>query len=194
MSDNGNNGPYTLFQGSDGKWGSKDKDGNVQMEAFLMRSDKDPNTFYDLETVCEFDTESGMSLVAWRDYFAFIPAQPKNYPDDWYQIVVDNRYRAYTPEDRQTLQRLWERFANTDILHKMFDEMEFAMNCEFNVMLDSWDAEEERWLAEHVDNYTTVEKVDALRPIVESSDITDDEKVLLLVSHFCYQDEYSDWK
>lgn len=194
MSDDGNKGPYTLFQGSDGKWGSKDKDGNVQMEAFLARSDKDPNKFYDLESVCEFDAESGMSLVAWCDYFAFIPAQPKNYPDDWYPIVVDNRYRAYTPGDRQTLHQLRERFTKTDILRQMFDEMEFNMNCELNVMLDSWDAEEERWLAEHVDNFTTVEKVDALRPIVESSDITDDEKVLLLVSQFRYQDEYSDWK
>lgn len=62
--------PYSLFQASDGKWGVKDKDGNITDKAIYIRQLRDDgdDTFFDgLSEVCGFSPEEGFYPIAYWD-------------------------------------------------------------------------------------------------------------------------------
>lgn len=65
-----NQAPYSLFQGKDGKWGVKDKNGTVVYPATYIREAREDGdyTFFDgVSEVCCFSSEDGFSLLSWID-------------------------------------------------------------------------------------------------------------------------------
>ena len=65
-----NQAPYSLFQGEDGKWGVKDKNGAIVYPATYIRQTREDgdDTFFDgVSEVCCFSPEDGFSILAWMD-------------------------------------------------------------------------------------------------------------------------------
>lgn len=82
MEDNrygyGQNPPYSLYQGEDGKWGLVDKDG-VKLNAVFTRSQDGDVFSCALGEVVYFDENEGFNLLAWCD------------PDEaWFNFTYDN--------------------------------------------------------------------------------------------------------
>ena len=82
MEDNrygyGQNPPYSLYQGEDGKWGLVDKDG-VKLNAVFTRSQDGEVFSCALGEVGYFDENEGFNLLAWCD------------PDEaWFNFTYDN--------------------------------------------------------------------------------------------------------
>lgn len=59
---------YTLFQSPNGKWGTKDENGNVYDKPVYEQFVKDDGSvIYDncYDTACYFSEDEGMVLIAW---------------------------------------------------------------------------------------------------------------------------------
>ena len=62
--------PYSLFQGENGKWGVKDKNGVIVDEARYIRQYREDgnDTFFDgISEVNCFSPEEGFTFLAWMD-------------------------------------------------------------------------------------------------------------------------------
>ena len=61
--------PFSLFQAEDGRWGVKDKDGNVTEYPDMIRHDHEDGipTLYDGQTsICGFSEDECFYIIAWH--------------------------------------------------------------------------------------------------------------------------------
>ena len=182
------NPPYSLFQDTEtGRWGTKDKDGNIQFNPTYIQSTVPgkENFFHDeagLEVV-EFNKKTGMDLVAWcsepwYDNAWSVTHYPKRYDDYLWQNIHFKTSLGF--KDIKTLNQISSKVtlnpqqASLFELFKLFLEFE-----EEDIDDDKWDELEPVILAHSMITLTAKERVELVLPFMESSEFSDDEKSAL---------------
>ena len=172
-------GPFTLFQTPDGKWGTKDKDGNVyDRPVYIRRTTTGQENIFDstdgLEVV-DFDPKDGMSPIGWCsgtwiDESFFSARYPKEYND--FIMPSAMARRDMTPRDIDDIEEIKTLVELTALQRRVLDDIEFL--CRWAAIED--DDERERMEAEwqkesNPDEIYPDDRVKALVPIMENPSV-----------------------
>lgn len=189
------NPPYKLFQAPDGKWGTKDADGNVCDQPIYLRVEHDDGgvTYFDGYTgVCDFNPETGMDIIAWYQPWwedAFLWAK---YPDEyndylWRNIKAD---RQLGEVDARQIAALIECQRLTAEQHQAISDLVFY--CRWNSLPDDGDYNkfEEEWFSIQPLKLTPQQRVDCLVPLMQGDALTDELKSTVWYANFCFIDTF----
>lgn len=192
-----NNPPYTIFQAEDGRWGTKDADGNVEDNPIYQRIVRDDGsvTFFDgYTTVCVFSPEEGMELLAWYQPWwedAFCWAK---YPEEFNPILWENirANRDIEDIDRSIFTDAMENLALTDEQRQAIGNLDFYAR--FRALPKDADdyAFEEAWFSSLSRQLTPQQLVDCLVPLMHSDCLAPEMKSAIWYANFCFIDTFQE--
>lgn len=197
------NPPYSLFQGEDDKWGTKDKDGKVYDEPIYLRSSVpgSENFFTDshgLEVV-EFDENEGMSLVVWAsepwyDLAWSVANYPKEYDDLLWRNIQNKRDLGKV--DIKSIVNVTSKVSLSEEELSLLDLVRKYLEYEEAIEDNSIDIVEERAIENRVLNHslyskTADERVNILLPLMKNENLTEEDKSTLWYTLFELNDYLS---
>ncbi|MCH5233747.1 MAG: hypothetical protein J1E16_00495 [Muribaculaceae bacterium] len=193
------NPPYSLFQGPDSKWGTKDKDGKVHNKPIYIQSTKPgkENFFHDeagLEIV-EFDENEGMELVAWWSEpwyeMAWIVA---DYPERFNHYIVNNinGLRKLGLDDQNIINQIAIKTDLSEKQKSLFDLFNLFLEMEDENTDDKkFDMIEPFILSHSMKSLNCNERMELIIPIIETKDLIEEEKSTLWYTLFKLNDYLS---
>ena len=194
------NPPYSLFHDvKTGRWGTKDKNGNIQFRPIYIRSSVagKENIFHDEAglVVIEFNPKTGMDVVAWCSEPWYDSAwSVAHYPDEYDDYLWQNIHSKTSLglKHIETLKKVKSTVNLTPQQNSLFDL--FSLFLEFEdeeTEDDKWDELERVILAHPLIQMSADERMELVLPLMESSELSDDEKSLLWYALFRLNDYIS---
>lgn len=182
--------PFSLFQSADGRWGTKDANGNIHDEAVYKRMVlEDGSVRYGdgYSTVCEFSEEEGMELLCWCEPWWESAFQVAHYPEEYDGYIFKHIKSETEPdENTQILQQLNKIVELSEIQKTVIEEVDFYFREVDTLELE----DEEEWYANESSKLTPEERVEAISPLMMNSSIPEDMKSLLWYALFRFNDWY----
>lgn len=188
--------PFTLFQAENGRWGTKDANGDVYNQPIYYRVEEDDKvTFNDgCSEVCDFNPEEGMSLICYGEPWWWIPFELYKFPEQYNHYIIQcarSKEEVLTDEMRREIAALPDRLHLDDDQRRAIDGLGMMLRWEDTEDDDQSEAIESEWFSRHPEDHDGIRRIAILAPLMERDDIPRDIKRALwyanfrFISYFC---------
>ena len=180
--------PFTLFQGEDGRWGTKDAKGKVYDKPVYYRVEKEGEVIFNngIDEACSFDPREGMSLICYCEPWWVEPFDMVKFPEKYNGYImqcIKSKTELTSEEMRNHFSDLLDNVKLDDAQRQavaglmMMTEWEDADD-------DEYEKIEEEWFRRFPDDRNAGKRIAVLEPLMERNDIPGDSKRILWFANF----------
>lgn len=183
--------PFTLFQGEDGRWGTKDAKGRVYDKPVYYRVEKDDGSIVfnnGVDEACEFDPNEGMSLICSCEPWWWAPFDMVKFPEKYNGYImycIKSEPRITTNDMRKLIAELEGKVELDNAQRQAVAGLMMALEWE-DADDDDCDSIEEDWFSRFPDDRNAEQRIAVLEPLMERDDISDDSKKALWFANFLF--------
>ncbi|MCM1139346.1 MAG: hypothetical protein NC453_12320 [Muribaculum sp.] len=188
---------YSLFQAENGKWGTKNANGDVYDHPEYERCVKDDGSvvFYNgIDTICSFSEDEGMELIVYCEPWWYVVFSLARFPKE-YNSYLEKHLRK--PEDCYpqivlSIGAISRQLQPSEIQQHILNGIQQFIECELKYRDDPFDDSDEtvykEWIANSPAELSNPECVDAILPIMQSSKVLEIDKEHLWFGLFRFID------